>query len=357
MERAELLRLFEKVSYKMKHLDNETGVNEICPISIIDMDTWEWAQGVGLYGMQKYYAETGKQEVLDYLIQWFDSNIRKGLPEKNVNTMCPLLTLTYVYEYTKNSIYLEICKEWAEWVMKEMPRTEEMGLQHIVSGVENPGQIWIDTLFMTVLFIARMGKLLGREDYLAESVRQYLIHIKYLTDKKTGLFNHGFDFNRRSSFGEIQWARGNSWYTAGVVDYLDILGDEGTGVKWFLLDTLCGQIKALEQYQNRNGMWHTLITDPESYAEASATAGFAYGILKAVRLGYISEKYRECGIKGLKAIIERISEDGTVTEVSYGTAVSDCQQKYRDVPICPMTYGQALTLLLLTEALKLEVNS
>ena len=102
MERAELLRLFEKVSYKMKHLDNETGVNEICPISIIDMDTWEWAQGVGLYGMQKYYAETGKQEVLDYLIQWFDSNIRKGLPEKNVNTMCPLLTLTYVYEYTKN---------------------------------------------------------------------------------------------------------------------------------------------------------------------------------------------------------------------------------------------------------------
>jgi unsaturated rhamnogalacturonyl hydrolase len=357
MKRDELLTLFEKVSYRMQNLDNETGVNEVCPISIIDMGTWEWAQGVGLYGMQKYYAETGNQQALDFLIQWFNTNISRGLPEKNVNTVCPLLTLTYVYEYTKQSDYLDICKEWAEWVMNEMPRTEEMGLQHIVSGVENPGQIWIDTVFMTVLFMGRMGKLLGREDYLEESSRQFLLHIKYLTDKKTGLFNHGFDFIGRHSFGEIQWGRGNCWYTSGVVDYLDILGDSNPGVKWFLLDTLHGQIKALEQYQNENGMWHTLILDPESYVEASATAGFAYGILKAVRLGYIPEKYRECGMKGLNAILERISEDGTVTEVSYGTAISDSLQDYRDVPICPMTYGQALTLLLLTEALKLEVNS
>lgn len=354
MKREKLLKLFEKVSYRMQNLDNETGVNEVCPISIIDMGTWEWAQGVGLYGMQKYYAETGKKEVLDFLIQWFDTNINMGLPEKNVNTMCPLLTLTYVYEYTKKSSYLKLCKEWAEWVMKEMPRTEEMGLQHIVSGAENPGQIWIDTLFMTVLFMARMGKLLEREDFLAESVRQYLVHVKYLADKKTGLFNHGFDFNGQHSFGEIQWARGNCWYASGLVDYLDILGEDYMGVKWFLLDTLHAQVKALEKYQNKNGMWHTLIIDPESYVEASATAGFAYGILKAVRLGYIPEKYRECGIKGLMAIIDRISEDGTVTDVSYGTAISDSMQKYRDVPICPMTYGQALTLLLLTEGLKLE---
>jgi unsaturated rhamnogalacturonyl hydrolase len=354
MQREELLELFEKVSYRMQNLNNETGVNESCPISIIDIDTWEWAQGVGLYGMQKYYAETGKKEVLNFIIQWFDKNIEKGLPAKNVNTMSPMLTLSYVYEYTKNEKYMEICKEWAEWVMKEMPRTEEMGLQHIVSGVENKEQIWIDTLFMTVLFIGRMGKLLRREDYLAESIRQTLLHIKYLTDKKTGLFNHGFNFIGRHGFGEIQWARGNCWYTAGVVDYLDIIGEVDMGVKWFLLDTLHAQVKALEQYQNENGMWHTLIIEPESYVETSATAGFAYGILKAVRMGYIPEKYRECGMKGLRAVIEKISEDGTVTQVSYGTGISDDIQKYRDIPICPMTYGQALTLLLMTEGLKLK---
>ncbi|MGG1516558.1 glycoside hydrolase family 88 protein [Paenibacillus oryzisoli] len=354
MKRNDLLSLFEKVSYRMQNLENETGVSEVCPISIIDMGTWEWAQGVGLYGMQKYYAETKNQNVLDFLTGWFESNIQKGLPEKNINTVCPLLTLTYVYEYTQDKRYLDICKEWAEWVLHDMPRTEEMGLQHIVSGVENDGQIWIDTLFMTVLFMARMGKLLGRQDYVAESIRQFLLHVKYLTNKKTGLFNHGFDFNGRHSFGEIQWARGNSWYTSGVVDYLDLLGEEHQGVKGFLVDTLLAQIKALEHYQHENGMWHTLIIDRESYVEASATAGFAYGILKAVRMGYIPDKYRECGMKGLNAILERISEDGTVTEVSYGTAISDSLEDYRVVPICPMTYGQALTLLLLTEALKLE---
>lgn len=354
MERKELLDLFEKVSRRMVDLGNETGVNEICPISIIDMDTWEWAQGVGLYGIQKYYAETGKREALDFLVNWYDANIRKGLPQKNVNTMCPLLTLTYVYEYTQKGAYLDICREWAEWVMTEMPRTEEMGLQHIVSGVENKGQLWIDTLFMTVLFLARMGRLLGKEDYIAESVRQYLLHIKYLTNRENGLFNHGFNFHGHHAFGGIQWARGNCWYTSGVVDYLDMVGKIDKGVKWFLLDTLHAQVKALERYQDKNGMWHTLITDETSYVESSATAGFAYGILKAVRLGYIPEKYRECGLRAMDAIIRRISEDGTVTEVSYGTAASDDPQKYKDVPICPMTYGQGLTLMLLTEGLKLE---
>lgn len=353
MDRKELLELCGKVGNKMVNIGNETGVNEICPISIIDIGTWEWAQGVGLYGIQKYYAETGKREILDFLVNWYETNIRKGIPTKNVNTICPLLTLTYVYEYTQKGTYLDLCREWAEWVMTEMPRTEEMGLQHIVSGAENQGQIWIDTLFMTVLFMARMGRILGREDYIAESARQYLLHIKYLTNRKNGLFNHGFDFNGRHAFGEIQWARGNSWYTSSVVDYLSIVGEVDKGVEWFLLDTLRAQVRALKRYQDKSGMWHTLINDETSYTESSATAGFAYGILKAVRLGYLPEEYRECGIKALGAIIGKISEDGTVDGVSYGTVLCDDPQRYKEVPICPMTYGQGLTLMLLTEGLKL----
>ena len=39
---------------------------------------------------------------------------------------------------------------------------------------------------------------------------------------------------------------------------------------------------ALAKYQDESGLWHTLINDSNSYLESSATAGFAYGILKAV---------------------------------------------------------------------------
>ncbi|NOU64826.1 glycoside hydrolase family 105 protein [Paenibacillus sp. LMG 31461] len=343
-----------RVIHQMKTLGNETQIAEECPISIIDMGTWEWAQGVGLYGLLRYYQETSEGNGLAFLIEWFDRNIADGLPEKNVNTMCPMLTLTYVYELTGNPAYLALSQEWAEWIMTDMPRTEENGLQHIVSGQANEQQLWDDTLFMTVLFLARMGTLLGRQDYLDESVRQFLVHIKYLTDRKTGLWYHGWAFEGRHHFANALWARGNCWYTAGIVDYLDIIQDLNGGVKMFLLDALLSQVEALEKLQHENGMWHTLLDDPNSYIETSATAGFAYGILKAVRLGYLPPRFRTMGESALRAVLARTKENGIVTEVSYGTGMGLTLDAYREIPLCPMTYGQALTLMLITEGIKLE---
>lgn len=46
-------------------------------------------------------------------------------------------------------------------------------------------------------------------------------------------------------------------------------------------------------------MWHTLIDDPTSYVEASATSGFGYGILKAVHMGLVDAAYAENAKKAL----------------------------------------------------------
>ena len=32
------------------------GIEEKFPISLIDIDCWEWPQGVGLYGLYKYLS-------------------------------------------------------------------------------------------------------------------------------------------------------------------------------------------------------------------------------------------------------------------------------------------------------------
>jgi unsaturated rhamnogalacturonyl hydrolase len=122
------------------------GILVNAPVSIVDFDQWEWPQGVGLYGLFKHYQITGSPETLEYIIDWFERKLSGDLPGKNVNTMAPMLTLAYLYELTGNPRYRQYCEEWAEWVMKEMPRTQDHGLQHIVSGYENPQQLWDDTL-------------------------------------------------------------------------------------------------------------------------------------------------------------------------------------------------------------------
>ncbi|WP_216234738.1 glycoside hydrolase family 88 protein [Paenibacillus sp. GP183] len=57
-------------------------------------------------------------------------------------------------------------------------------------------------------------------------------------------------------------------------------------------------------------------------------------------------------IESINAVIVRIDEKGIVREVSYGTPVDKDKQFYKDIPISPMTYGQALTMLCLIEGLR-----
>ena len=95
-----------------------------------------------------------------------------------------------------------------------------------------------------------------------------------------------------------------------------------------------------------------MLDDPESYPEASATAGFAYGILKAVRKRYLSEQYRPMAEKALRGVIANIDQDGELKQVSFGTAMGSDLDYYRQVPLTSMPYGQAMALLCLTEYLR-----
>jgi unsaturated rhamnogalacturonyl hydrolase len=96
-------------------------------------------------------------------------------------------------------------------------------------------------------------------------------------------------------------------------------------------------------------LWHTLLDDPSSYLEASATAGIAYGILKAVRKGYLDARYAETAERAVKAIISNISDDGELQQVSFGTGMGPDLDFYREIPLTSMPYGQAMAILCLAE--------
>lgn len=313
---------------------------------------WNWPQGVGLYGIYKNYQITKDPKALAIVQDWFEARMTEGAPPKNVNTMAPLLTMAYLYEDTGDSRYLPYLEQWAEWVMRDMPRTDENGLQHATYGPPNTNQLWDDTLMMTVLPLAKIGQLLGRQEYLEEAKHQFLIHVKYLMDKKTGLWFHGWTFEGQHNYAEAFWARGNCWLTIAIPEIIEILDlQEGDALRSFLITTLEAQVKALAHYQDDSGLWHTLINDQTSYLESSATAGFAYGILKAVHKRYIDKHYETVAYKALAALLEEIDETGEVQKVSIGTGMGDSLDFYKEIGLTAMPYGQSLTVLAFTELL------
>lgn len=343
-------------------IENLTTIKDSSGEFILDFDglkvddkswtIWNWPQGVGLYGIYKNYQITKNPAALKVVTDWFEARMEEGAPPKNVNTMAPLLTMAYLYEDTQDTRYIPYLEQWAEWVMHDMPRTKENGLQHATYGPENKNQLWDDTLMMTVLPLAKIGKLFNRPEYLEEARYQFLIHIKYLMDKKTGLWYHGWTFEGNHNYAEAFWARGNCWLTIAIPEIIEILElSKEDALSKFLLETLEAQVKALAEYQADSGLWHTLIDDPTSYEESSAAAGFAYGILKAVHKNYLPKKYEKVAYQAIEGLLAQIDENGTVQNVSVGTGMGDSLDFYKNIGITAMPYGQSLTVLCLTELL------
>ena len=340
---TDYLEISQRVLGKLQHNRGTGDIHDH-----LTLDTWEWPQGVAVYAMYKLYKATGNKQTLEDMRAWYARHLAKGLPSKNVNTMAPMLGMTLLYKETGDETYRPIIEEWSQWVMTQMPRTQEGGLQHITSDDVNEQQLWDDTLYMTCLFLYQAGDALVREDMKQEAEYQFLLHIKYLHSPKTGLWYHGYCFQGRHHFGQAYWGRGNSWFTACAVDFAEWIPDGP--VRRLILNTWQEQCKALLSVQDpESGLWHTLLDQPDSYLETSASAAIAYGLLKGSRLGLLDEDCRAAGEKALQGVIAQVAEDGTVQGVSYGTPMGWTQDFYRTIPIQPTAYGQGLTFLMLTE--------
>lgn len=371
---ADASSLVEKLIDKLLHNEDSDG-KFLLPLAdgrIIDTkgwNGWEWTHGVALYALFDHYQLTASTSSLDIIHQWFSDRMKEGGTTKNINTMSVFLSLAFVYELDPASHpeYKDWLIEWAEWAMEGLPKTEEGGFQHITYNLENKGQLWDDTLVMTVLPLAKIGKVLGVQRYIDEAKYQFLLHIKYLYDPKTGLWFHGWTFEGRHHFAAAHWARGNCWITLAIPLFFHILGPQdsdlgnhNSALSRHLIATLEAQLDALLPLQDQaSGLWHTLLKYKDSYVESSATAGFAAGAYLALRFGLVKnvekkQAYERMANAALDGVVKMIADDGELQQTSFGTAMGHDLDFYREIPITPMPYGQALALLAIVQNMALH---
>ncbi len=86
------------------------------------------------------------------------------------------------------------------------------------------------------------------------------------------------------------------------------------------------QLAALKTVQTENGLWRTILDDEESYEEISASAGIAAAML--TRGNPLHSKYVNKAVRGL---LNNVSKDGKVMNVSAGTAVMRDREGYRGI--------------------------
>ncbi len=335
---------------RLKGIDTATSG----PSDEILFDEWDWEVGIGLYGLYRDAARRADTTALAALGRWYDRQIARGLPPRQVNSTAPMLALACLAEHENRADWRALCVDWAGWLVTDLPKTDEDGFEHVVKEGRRPGQLWDDTLVMAVLFLAQTGRMEARPDWVAEAHYQFLVHLRFLADTATGLFFHGWSFEGRHNYARARWARGNAWVTISIPELFGIAPPSDPALRRYLATVFRTQVAALAGVQRPDGMFHTLLDDPSGPVEASATAGFGYGVLAGLREGLLDPSARSVADRARAAILARIGPDGVLADVSDGTPMGDTLDFYNRIPNVAAPYGQALASLFLMELRRQE---
>jgi rhamnogalacturonyl hydrolase YesR len=216
--------------------------------------------------------------------------------------------------------------------------------------------LWADDLFMSVPFLARMGKLTGDSRYFDDAIKQVENFNKYLYDPMTGLFIHNY-YSDVEMNGVAHWGRANGWLAMAQVELLNNL-PENHPKRQELIKLLLRQIVGYSRFQDQTGLWHQLLDKPDSYLETSVTAMFTYAVARAVNQGWINAKYLAIAKEGWRGLTSKITAQGELQDVCIGTNMEEDIKFYYTRPTeLNDTHGIGAFLMAGDEMLKAERNA
>ena len=329
--------LFQKISHQRSEAWN------------LDPARWDWSSGVGHFGLLEVYRATGDRAVLDYLETWLGrvADQRKfGSVNNVILANVPLLLL----QQGRGQGDRTICTEYARWCHEGSQRTSNGGWAHVWEGGDPDyrHQLWIDTMFMGVVFLARHGVAFQQPADLAEALKQLIIHLDCLFDEKAGLFRHAYHCEQKILLGE-HWSRGNGWMVASIVELLELLATREqplTAAK----QRFAVVMETAYRVRAEGGLLRTLPLVGEAYLETTGSALFGYAALRGHALGLLDQRFLHWGRELAETVAHSIDSDGNIARCSYGTDPKT-REVYLGLPYCQSLYADGIALMLLARAM------
>ncbi|MHB1038304.1 MAG: glycoside hydrolase family 88/105 protein [Pirellulales bacterium] len=310
---------------------------------------FDWGEGVLMTGMLEAHELTSDPRYLAFVQRWADhwseagiQPVLKGRPGK-LQGYCghwgPGYPVLMLYEHTHEPRYLAMANQITDFMLTKAERTRDGGLSHFDGKV----QLWLDTLDMSCPVLARAAVITRRPELGRESLRQLEIYAKHLQDPNTGLFFHMYDEASGKATAPF-WARGNGWVVMASIEALkNEPPDSEARRRWTRAFEL--QLRTLASLQDpRTGRWHTVLDDPDTYLETSASAMFLYGMAEARRLKLSEIPSQAMLDKAWAGLATQVDGQGRVIGVSGGTTPS-AKEGYANKPTGTYTWGTGAFLM------------
>lgn len=240
-----------------------------------------------------------------------------------------------LYRFQKYSdIDIRETSEWniveriADHIMNDALRLEDGTFCRI-----NPDSmtVWADDLFMGTVFLIRLSKLTGDDSYIEEAIKQTLLFDSYLQDIESGLYWHGW-FTRNKTPSSSKWARANGWIMMAKTELLHALPDHHPSYEK-IISGFRKQAEGIRKIQSKDGRWHQVLDNSETYLETSATAMFVRAFADGIGKGWLTDDvFRGSAERGWYAVTKQVRDDGMVEGIVRGTPIMFSDEEYNNHP-------------------------
>jgi unsaturated rhamnogalacturonyl hydrolase len=311
---------------------------------------FNWGEGVQMIGMMKIHEQIRNEAYADFVRKWADSYTQKNIrtllslddPGAKHPGYCghwsPATAILYLYQARKQPAHLRLAEQVNDFIRHGAERSPDGALSHWIGN----HQLWVDTLYMACPLLAGLGRMQNQPEWIDDAAQQIILYSKALQDPKTGLFYHMRDWKTLERTDDL-WARGNGWVLMSLADTIEAM--DRRHKHYAALQSVASRLaEGLARTQDKDGMWHTILDDPDSYPESSATSMFCYGLLKLARLGALPDSVRPMAQRAWSVLNGKYVQDHIVTGVSAGTIPKD-RNFYVNVPLGSQTWGTGAYLM------------
>ena len=308
---------------------------------------WQYVNGVLTVGMLRMssvlndpkYADYSRKNFnfifdnLDYFKRQFDAGVTsvEYRPVFRIGSLddCGSMSagLLDVYTFDKRTDYLDYLNRVGDYIINKQVRFPDGTLAR-----NGPRKmtLWADDLYMSVPYLARMGKLTNDNKYFDFAVKQIENFNHYIYDSASGLYYHAF-YNDENMNGVAHWGRCNGWVALAQAELLNNL-PVNHPKRPAMIKLLLRQIVGFSRYQDPSGMWHQILDRPDSYPESSVTAMFVYTVAKAVNEGWIDKRFISIAQNGWEMLTKKVTTDGQVPDICIGTSIEEDIRYYYTRP-------------------------
>lgn len=322
---------------------------------------WMWGEALLGYALDELDKFNNENKYTEFLLKYCDYWAKEDPAVDQSDTLAPGLITYAMQKRTNNPEYIRLTNKVLDYI-KNGPRIVGDCLNHLGNSGKAklyPKSVWVDSVMMFSVFTSLYGKENNDQEMIDFAARQPKQYCDMLQDKN-GLWYHAYWSKKKRPYPGrgIYWGRGNGWVIAGFPMILDNIGNHEEKEK--IIKILNETSEALLKCMREDYTFSTLLTEPKTYRELSATALIAAGWMHGIRMGYLPDKFLEPAKKAFIACCDAINnEDGGIyfNEISGPTIPLQVFPKlgYKLVPLGKnWSYGVAAIIFAAIEYAKIS---